>query len=97
MYFLAVNSVNITGLIKYDVSPVSNNFRKIHATFSLGPHQVLNWYFNNVLIKPTTPQYAMETDGLNILFRVNTQLPGTYKLKIEGTDISDYIKLHLGI
>ena len=93
-FSIAKSEAKISGLLENDHGTTS-----IHATFSLGPYQVLNWYFKGFPVMSFNPYYAMEADGLNAVLIINTlsdAVTGEYTLKIEGTNIMDTIMFSLG-
>ena len=82
----------------YNLNIVRRSNYSIHAMYSIGPHQVLNWYFNGYPVKSST-HFSMETDGLNAVLSINRVTIGTGRLslKIEGTGMSDDIVLLPGM
>ena len=86
------NEVKISGLIKYKSHGFDGDLYGIHATYSLGPHQVLNWYFNEYLLESSNPHFITEADGLNAVLKfvsITEDVYGLFSLKIEGTSIID--------
>ena len=65
--------------------------QKIQGLFSLGPNQILNWYFKGALLDISKPFYHMESDGLNaVLYITNASKDlDAYTLKIENIGTSE--------
>jgi len=66
----------------------------IFATFSLSPHQTLEWYFKGHRLERSTSKIIMRSDGLNavLLVKASTKdVYGKYTLLIAGTSVRDTI------
>ena len=84
--YLAVSEVDILG----DPTSLRSHFY-IQGFFSLGPNEILNWYFDGH--KVDNPN--SKSDGLYTVLQIDPQrgLHGTYSLRIDDTKIVDDITI----
>ena len=97
LFNIDYDEVDIVGVYYHDHP--NDFYTIIHGVYSMGPRDVLNWYFNGVPIGPSGPYYSVEIDGLNSILQIKgvaDRLYGIYTLKIEGTSIGDNIDFRLG-
>jgi len=100
LFFTDKNEIKIAGF--YHHIDRIDFYTTIHSIYSVGPDTKIQWYYNGVMIRPSSSNshYHLEDDGINSILRIkgtSNHLYGTYLVRIEGTDLFDDIYFKLGM
>ena len=100
LHFIDKNEIRMAGFYHHIDS--INFYTTIHSIYSVGANTEINWYFNGVMIEPSSlgSHYYLQEDGINSILTIkgtSKDLYGTYLVRIEGTNLFDDMYFKLGM